>query len=264
MDNLNILLKYLVNSDDVTRIAHAAGVEEDVVEKTCVLVFDTLIPTDFTRQEGSHLEKKDLNAITSNFNKLLEGNSLKKIISDVALDKAVEQAKVAVVVKEILVNIRGRLQYMTAAKKKPAPAPKPEPVKEEPKAEPVKEEPVRVQTKVLEEAKEEVAEIKRPVRRSKAEESDDVMEETWEKPEEPVKIKRPVRKPRRFGREYESGHESDGYESDGHESDGHESSGYESDEEELSKGEKIALYVVGALLIAVIIVIVVILLKIKG
>ena len=246
MDNLNILLKYLVNSDDVTRIAHAAGVEEDVVEKTCVLVFDTLIPTDFTRQEGSHLEKKDLNAITSNFNKLLEGNSLKKIISDVALDKAVEQAKVAVVIKEILVNIRGRLQYMTAAKKKPTPAPKPEPVKEEP---------VRVQAKVLEETKEEVAEIKRPVRRSEAEELEDTTEETWEKPEEPVRIKRPVRnKPRRFESKHESGHESDG----------HESSGYESDEEELSKGEKIALYVVGALLIAVIVVIVVILLKIKG
>lgn len=224
MDNLNILLKYLVNSDDVTRIAHAAGVEEDVVEKTCVLVFDTLIPTDFTRQEGSHLEKKDLNAITSNFNKLLEGNSLKKIISDVALDKAVEQAKVAVVVKEILVNIRGRLQYMTAAKKKPAPAPKPEPVKEE--------EPVRAQTKTLEE-EQEVAEIKRPVRRS-----------------EDVEVKRPVRnKPRRV----KNGLESNGLES-----------GLESDEEELSKGEKIALYVVGALLIAVIVVIVVILLKIKG
>lgn len=244
MDNLNILLKYLVNSDDVTRIANAAGVEEDVVEKTCVLVFDTLIPTDFTRQEGSHLEKKDLNAITSNFNKLLEGNSLKKIISDVALDKAVEQAKVAVVVKEILVNIRGRLQYMTAAKKKPAPAPKPEPVKEEPKAEPV-----RVQTRVLEE-EQEVTEIKRPVRRSKVEESDETMEETWEKPEEPAKIKRPVRnKPRRVKNGLESGLESNGL---------------ESDEEELSKGEKIALYVVGALLIAVIVVIVVILLKIKG
>lgn len=224
MDNLNILLKYLVNSDDVTRIAHAAGVEEDVVEKTCVLVFDTLIPTDFTRQEGSHLEKKDLNAITSNFNKLLEGNSLKKIISDVALDKAVEQAKVAVVVKELLVNIRGRLQYMTAAKKKPAPAPKPEPVREE--------EPVRVQTKALEE-EQEVAEIKRPVRRS-----------------EDVEAKRPVRnKSRRVKNGLESGYESDGL---------------ESDEEELSKGEKIALYAVGALLIAVIVVIVVILLKIKG
>ena len=232
MDNLNILLKYLVNSDDVTRIANAAGVEEDVVEKTCVLVFDTLIPTDFTRQDGSHLEKKDLNAITSNFNKLLEGNSLKKIISDVALDKAVEQAKVALVVKELLVNIRGRLQYMTAAKKKPAPAPKSEPVKEELKAEPV-----RVQTRVLEE-EQEVTEIKRPVRRS-----------------EDIEVKRPVRnKPRRFESKHESGHESDG----------HESSGYESDEEELSKGEKIALYVVGALLIAVIVVIVVILLKIKG
>ena len=224
MDNLNILLKYLVNSDDVTRIAHAAGVEEDVVEKTCVLVFDTLIPTDFTRQEGSHLEKKDLNAITSNFNKLLEGNSLKRIISDVALDKAVEQAKVAVVVKEILVNIRGRLQYMTAAKKKPAPAPKPEPVREE--------EPVRVQTKALEE-EQEVAEIKRPVRRS-----------------EDVEVKRPVRNKSRM---VKNGLESEG-----------SNLGLESDEEELSKGEKIALYVVGALLIAVIVVIVVILLKIKG
>ncbi len=232
MDNLNILLKYLVNSDDVTRIAHAAGVEEDVVEKTCVLVFDTLIPTDFTRQEGSHLEKKDLNAITSNFNKLLEGNSLKKIISDVALDKAVEQAKVAVVVKEILVNIRGRLQYMTAAKKKPAPAPKPEPVREE--------EPVRAQTKALEE-EQEVAEIKRPVRRS-----------------EDVEVKRPVRnKPRRVKNGLESGLESR-LESEG------SNLGLESDKEELSKGEKIALYVVGALLIAVIVVIVVILLKIKG
>lgn len=224
MDNLNILLKYLVNSDDVTRIAHAAGVEEDVVEKTCVLVFDTLIPTDFTRQEGSHLEKKDLNAITSNFNKLLEGNSLKKIISDVALDKAVEQAKVAVVVKEILVNIRGRLQYMTAAKKKPAPASKPEPVREE--------EPVRAQTKALEE-EQEVAEIKRPVRRS-----------------EDVEVKRPVRNKSRM---VKNGLESEG-----------SNLGLESDEEELSKGEKIALYVVGALLIAVIVVIVVILLKIKG
>ena len=224
MDNLNILLKYLVNSDDVTRIAHAAGVEDDVVEKTCVLVFDTLIPTDFTRQEGSHLEKKDLNAITSNFNKLLEGNSLKKIISDVALDKAVEQAKVAVVVKEILVNIRGRLQYMTAAKKKPAPASKPEPVREE--------EPVRAQTKALEE-EQEVAEIKRPVRRS-----------------EDVEVKRPVRNKSRM---VKNGLESEG-----------SNLGLESDEEELSKGEKIALYVVGALLIAVIVVIVVILLKIKG
>ena len=112
---------------------------------------------------------------------------------------------------------------MTAAKKKPAPAPKPEPVREE--------EPVRVQTKALEE-EQEVAEIKRPVRRS-----------------EDVEVKRPVRnKPRRFVPEHEAGLESE----------------FESDEEELSKGEKIALYVVGALLIAVIDVIVVILLKIKG
>ena len=108
---------------------------------------------------------------------------------------------------------------------------------------------------IMADDQEEVAEIKRPVRRSEAEELEDTTEETWEKPEEPVRIKRPVRnKPRRFEPKHESERESDG----------HESSGYESDEEELSKGEKIALYVVGALLIAVIIVIVVILLKIKG
>lgn len=204
MDNLNILLKYLVNSDDVKRIASSTAVEEDVVEKTCVLLFDALIPTDFTRQEGSHLEKKDLNAITSNFNKLLEGNSLKKIISDVALDKAVEQSKVAGVVKELLVNIRGRLQYMTAAKKKP------EEAQEKPKEAVKKPVEAKKEVELGEEKKTRVIERKKPA---------DV--ETIEE---------------------------------------------ESDEEDtdLTKGEKIALGVVGILLVAVIIVIVVILLKIKG
>ena len=62
--------------------------------------------------------------------------------------------------------------------------------------------------------------------------------------------------------EHEAGLESEGSNL-GLESEG-SNLGIESDEEELSKGEKIALYVVGALLIAVIVVIVVILLKIKG
>ena len=57
--------------------------------------------------------------------------------------------------------------------------------------------------------------------------------------------------------EHESGLESEG-------SNLRLESEFESDGEKLSKGEKIALSVVGALLIAVIVVIVVILLKIKG
>ena len=236
MDNLNILLKYLVNSDDVSNIANKAGVETSVVEKTCVCIYDYLIPSDFTRREGSHLEKKDLNKITSNFNKLLGGNDLKKIISDVALDQAEEQSRVAVVVKEVLVNIRGRLQYMTAVKKKPVEEVKP--VKEEVRvAKPVKtkvEETV-VEHKTLAKAiEEDVAEetIQSDIARSLKETAKN--EEINQRKVEPKK---------------ERLQPQDGFEP-------------QDDEEQLSKGEKIAIGVVGALLVVVIIVIIVILFKV--
>lgn len=224
MDNLNILLKYLVNSDDVSNIANKAGVETSVVEKTCVCIYDYLIPSDFTRREGSHLEKKDLNKITSNFNKLLGGNDLKKIISDVALDQAEEQSRVAIVVKEVLVNIRGRLQYMTAVKKKP--------VEEEVRvAKPVetKVEETVVEHKTLAKAiEEDVAEetIQSDIARSLKETAKN--EEINQRKVEPKK--------ERFEPQ--------------------------DDEEQLSKGEKIAIGVVGALLVVVIIVIIVILFKV--
>lgn len=226
MDNLNILLKYLVNSDDVSKIADKAGVETGVVEKTCVSIYDYLIPSDFTRCEGSHLEKKDLNKITSNFNKLLGGNDLKKIISDVALDQAEEQARVAVVVKEVLVNIRGRLQYMTAVKKKPVEKKEvssneikktAEPVK---KAEPIKE---------VEAVKNADATIEH---KTLAKTISEEIEE--EKPSRVIK----------------------------HKVDTSEADTDLQDEEELSKGEKIAIGVVGALLVVVIVVIIVILFKV--
>ena len=224
MDNLNILLKYLVNSDDVSNIANKAGVETSVVEKTCVCIYDYLIPSDFTRREGSHLEKKDLNKITSNFNKLLGGNDLKKIISDVALDQAEEQSRVAIAVKEVLVNIRGRLQYMTAVKKKP--------VEEEVRvAKPVetKVEETVVEHKTLAKAiEEDVAEetIQSDIARSLKETAKN--EEINQRKVEPKK--------ERFEPQ--------------------------DDEEQLSKGEKIAIGVVGALLVVVIIVIIVILFKV--
>lgn len=119
MDNLNLLLKYLVNDDDIKKIANATNVEEKIVKDTCISLFDNLIPSDFSRYEGSHLEKKDLNAIMANFNKLLDGSDLKRIINNISLDNAIEQSSVAHVIKELLVNIRGRLQYMSAVKKKP-------------------------------------------------------------------------------------------------------------------------------------------------
>ena len=119
MDNLNLLLKYLVNDDDIKKIANATNVEEKIVKDTCISLFDNLIPSDFSRYKGSHLEKKDLNAIMANFNKLLDGSDLKRIINNISLDNAIEQSSVAHVIKELLVNIRGRLQYMSAVKKKP-------------------------------------------------------------------------------------------------------------------------------------------------
>lgn len=231
MDNLNILLKYLVNSDDVSKIADKAEVETSVVEKVCVSIFDYLIPSDFSRCEGSHLEKKDLNKITSNFNKLLSGDELKKIIKDVALDQAEEQSRVAVVVKEVLSNVRGRLQYMTAVKKKPVEEAKP--VKQEVE----KEETIEHKTlaKAIEEdVKEEV--IQNDVAKS--------IKETV-KPKEGSKHK---------GLEQKGFEPKDRFES----KDGFESP----DDEQLSMGEKIAIGVVGALLVAVIVIIIVILFKV--
>ncbi len=217
MDNLNLLLKYLVNSDDVSKIADKAGVETSVVEKACVGIYDYLIPSDFTRCEGSHLEKKDLNKITANFNKLLAGNDLKKIISDVALDQAEEQARVAVVVKEVLVNIRGRLQYMTAKKK---------PVESKPTEE-------KASNQVEKAVKEETLEHKAIAKAVAEELSQDTIVSAPVKEE--VKVKQNAKK---------------------------EEVIKDDEEEPLSKGEKIAIGVVGALLVAVIVVIIVILFKV--
>lgn len=229
MDNLNILLKYLVNSDDVSKIAEKAKVETSVVEKVCVSIFDYLIPSDFTRCEGSHLEKKDLNKITSNFNELLSGDELKKIIKDIALDQAEEQSRVAVVVKEVLSNVRGRLQYMTAVKKKPV------------EKKPVEEE---VKTKV-----EEVVEHKTLAKAIEEDAKEEVVQEESPKPlKEKTKTKE-IKKKKGFEPNKE------GFEPD--------KGGFESEEEEqLSTGEKVAIGIVAALLLVVIVVIIVILLKV--
>lgn len=228
MDNLNILLKYLVNSDDVSKIAEKAKVETSVVEKVCVSIFDYLIPSDFTRCEGSHLEKKDLNKITSNFNELLSGDELKKIIKDIALDQAEEQSRVAVVVKEVLSNVRGRLQYMTAVKKKPV------------EKKPVEEE---VKTKA-----EEVVEHKTLAKAIEEDAKEEVVQEESPKPlKEKTKTKEIKKKkgfePNKGGFEPEKGFESE-------------------EEEQLSTGEKVAIGIVAALLLIVIVVIIVILLKV--
>ncbi len=226
MDNLNILLKYLVNSDDVSKIAEKAKVETSVVEKVCVSIFDYLIPSDFTRCEGSHLEKKDLNKITSNFNELLSGDELKKIIKDIALDQAEEQSRVAVVVKEVLSNVRGRLQYMTAVKKKPV------------EKKPVEEE---VKTKV-----EEVVEHKTLAKAIEEDAKEEVVQEGSPKPlKEKTKTKE-IKKKKGSKEGFEP--DKEGFEPE--------------DEEQLSTGEKVAIGIVAALLLVVIVVIIVILLKV--
>ncbi len=226
MDNLNILLKYLVNSDDVSKIAEKAKVETSVVEKVCVSIFDYLIPSDFTRCEGSHLEKKDLNKITSNFNELLSGDELKKIIKDIALDQAEEQSRVAVVVKEVLSNVRGRLQYMTAVKKKPV------------EKKPVEEE---VKTKV-----EEVVEHKTLAKAIEEDAKEEVVQEESPKPlKEKTKTKE-IKKKKGSKEGFEP--DKEGFEPE--------------DEEQLSTGEKVAIGIVAALLLVVIVVIIVILLKV--
>lgn len=217
MDNLNKLLKYLVNTDDIEKLSKDTGVDAGTIEKICVDIFTKLIPSDFTRSEGAHIEKKDLTAITANFNNLLNGATLKELIGNIMSKYSIDQSKASLLVKQILVIIRGKLQFMTAAKKPAKPV---EPIRQE-----VKEEPKETLKKELvqeEPVKEEKVEAKPTTRLEKRHpishnEAKIVKEEVVE----------------------------------------------ENQEEDLSKGEKIALYVVGGLLIAVIIVIIFVLVKVN-
>lgn len=207
MDNLNKLLTYLINPNEVAKIANSAGVSSETVQNVCVEIFGKLIPTDFTRQDGAHIEKKDLNAITSNFNNLLNSANLKGLIKTISEKYSLDQAKSGLLVKEILVIVRDKLQYMTAVKKENKPK---------------EEKPVMTRSALKKEIREDV----------KGETSEPFKEET------PKKVVKKVSK-------------QEVVEDD--------------DEEDLSKGEKIALYIVGGLLVAVIIVVIVILVKVlKG
>lgn len=217
MDNLNKLLKYLVNTNDIEKLSKESGVDAGTIEKICVDIFTKLIPSDFTRSEGAHIEKKDLTAITTNFNNLLSGAALKELIGSIVTKyDGVDASTASNLVKQILVIIRSKLQFMTAAKKQPKPAPTPV-------TQPVSEEPKETLKKELVEEKEEVSEVKPQTRIEKR--------HPEEKPQAAKIIKEEVVE--------------------------------ENEDEDLSKGEKIALYVVGGLLIAVIVVIVVVLIKIN-
>ena len=132
MDNLNKLLKYLLPNEEINKIVSESGVSKEVVEKACVDIFDKLIPSDFNRQESGHIDRKDLNSISNNFNNLLANDNLKELISTISEKYSIEKANAGVLVKKVLVNVRGKLQYMTTFKK--------ETVKEEVKKEAVKEE----------------------------------------------------------------------------------------------------------------------------
>lgn len=213
MDNLNKLLKYLINTDDIEKLSNETGVDAGTIEKVCVDIFTKLIPSDFTRSEGAHIEKKDLTAITTNFNNLLSGATLKELVTSITNKYSIDTSKASLLVKQILVIIRSKLQFMSAAKKpaKPVDQRMPEHVKTEEKHTLKKEE-------VLEEPKEKTP-ISRVAKHHQVE----------DEPQAKIVKEELV----------------------------------EEEDDDLSKGEKIALYIVGGLLVAVIVVIIVVLVKVN-
>ena len=90
MDNLNKLLKYLLPNEEINKIVNEADVSREVVEKVCVDIFDKLIPSDFNRQDSGHIDKKDLNGISNNFNNLLTNDNLKALINEISEKYGVE------------------------------------------------------------------------------------------------------------------------------------------------------------------------------
>ena len=152
MDNLNKLLKYLLPNEEINKIVNEADVSREVVEKVCVDIFDKLIPNDFNRQDSGHIDKKDLNGISNNFNNLLTNDNLKALINEISEKYGVEKANTAILVKKILVNVRSKLQYMIAVKKEPV---KQKEVPVQKRNEQHVEEPIKKETKAEEINKEE-------------------------------------------------------------------------------------------------------------
>ena len=148
MDNLNKLLKYLLPNEEINKIVSESGVSKEVVEKACVDIFDKLIPSDFNRQESGHIDRKDLNSISNNFNNLLANDNLKILINEISEKYSIEKANAGVLVKKVLVNVRGKLQYMTTPKKEPIK----EEVKKELTKEEIKEEAVNKKEKIIKES----------------------------------------------------------------------------------------------------------------
>ncbi len=148
MDNLNKLLKYLLPNEEINKIVKESDVSKEVVEKACVDIFDKLIPSDFNRQESGNIDRKDLNSISNNFNNLLANDNLKILINEISEKYSIEKANAGVLVKKVLVNVRGKLQYMTTPKKEPIK----EEVKKELTKEEIKEEAVNKKEKIIKES----------------------------------------------------------------------------------------------------------------
>lgn len=117
MNNLEKLLKYLVKENDYKELALKSGVDEKVIRKFTMDIFARIIPTDFNKQEGSHIDEKDLVAIVSNFNAVVKEENLKTLISNGVKKYGLDVKQASSILMAVIPTIHTNIQKMTNPQK---------------------------------------------------------------------------------------------------------------------------------------------------
>lgn len=121
MTNLEKLLKFLINGNDVKDLSSKTGVSEENVKSFCQDVFARIIPNDFTKAEGSHIEEKDLRGLVANFNLLLKEENLKPLMINGVRKYGLSSSEASALVSGILPLVHKKIQVLTKPKEEVKP-----------------------------------------------------------------------------------------------------------------------------------------------
>lgn len=113
MNNLEKLIRYLVKENDYKELVLKTGIEEATVKKFTMDVFARIIPSDFNKAEGSHIDEKDLIGIVNNFNAVVKEDSLKQLIATGVKKYGLEVKGASGLLMAVLPIIHTNIQRMT-------------------------------------------------------------------------------------------------------------------------------------------------------
>lgn len=117
MNNLEKLLKFLVKENDYKELVLKTGVEETTAKKFTMDIFARIIPSDFNKVEGSHIDEKDLIGIVNNFNAVVKEDNLKQLIASGVKKYGLEVKQASSLLMAVLPVIHSNIQKLTNPQK---------------------------------------------------------------------------------------------------------------------------------------------------